>query len=151
MSTATLLAKTPAARNGKYKCEKCDHAPFTTPQGLHMHIGRVHTGKIKAYREKGTRRLSVAKYNGFHVRGVEPVSVVPPIRRGPGRPRKIATPQDLAEAILERRAGPEQHLSCPTCSYDLMVLVGSKVPNKVCPGCATTFQSMIDKLSAVMR
>ncbi len=146
MSTATLLAKTPARNGtGKYQCPKCDHPPFSTPQGMHMHDGRVHTGIIKAFREKGrtkrkyTRRIDL--YKGLDA------SVT--VRRGPGRPRKYNR-EALVEAVLDRHATPVE-IKCPVCTYDFGLLMHSKIPNMCCPGCGTRLQTLVEKLSAVMK
>lgn len=49
----------------KYYCDHkgCDHAPFTTPQGLSMHVGRVHTKTIVAKGQTRPER-AVVRFNG---------------------------------------------------------------------------------------
>lgn len=136
--------------NGTHQCPKCNHAPFSTPQGLAMHDGRVHTGKIRVPREGHTRRFTPdigspkpkRKYTRrAHLNGhlLE-------------RPKRKYTRRTFVEKVLERHASAHPvSIHCPICTYDFTPLKGSKVHNRFCPGCGTSFQTLIEKLQAVIR
>ena len=111
-----------------------------------MHFHRVHSGKISSFGQKnhgnGHARITA---NGQVDRRTKAWREAHP------RLAKHIGPKDAIDRALEHFADPATpKLECPQCHYDLNILTSSTVPNKVCPGCGTPFQTLVDRLNSLL-
>lgn len=129
--------------------EGCDHAPFKNVRAERMHFHRAHSRTIIPFREnEHAPKVRIGKKTGKPDRRTKAWRALHPRLAKPLGGRGVARRSVLDRAIAHF-AGPAVTLECPQCHYDFTLLTSSKVPNKVCPGCATPLQTFIDRLTAI--
>jgi len=137
-TTAARLSKNGHAQR-RHQCEQCNKS-FGNAKGLLMHIGRVHTRNILAFREQLTPTGRRRRRYGPRVSTL--VAEVP---------KRKYMRRTFIERVLERHASPNPvNVCCPQCHYDLDPLRTSAVPSQFCPGCGVSIESLVQRLQAFL-
>jgi len=136
----------------KVQCrvEGCSHEPLKNAKAERMHFHRVHSQNIIPFSKTNGHvpKLRIGKKTGQPDRRTKAWRNLHPRL---AKPLGGRGPRDPVTRAMAHFAGPEVGLECPNCHYDFSLLVASRVPNRVCPGCATPLQTFIDKLTAVVK